>query len=479
MKKKGSVTIFISLLSSVFLVLFQIMLQSIQIQGGKIQAVTGVEEGLYSVFAQFDRELLQKYHVFFMDGGYGTNTLQSGTIYQTIANHIDISCNSQKTLLDRYGDNLWNIRRETGSITAYMLASDLKGQAFKIQAIDYMKSSVGIQGIQLLLKGAQSGQDTQTEAILQSTSQKVENAKNVYEDAKVQNTETDIGIEQKKNPLDIIRQLQKKGILTLVLPKNVVVSSASINEETRFSNRTCEQGIGLAYTGVGTNTSTDKVLFCEYMLQHLTAYGDELEENGLGYQLEYVICGKETDMENLKSIANRLLAMREAANMMYLTTNATCQTQIHELALTLSTAVGAPALEGIMALALEAAWAFGESLLDVKALFEGEEIPLVKTQESWKLSLEKLTDLPEILEGKSTSTCKGIGYKEYLRMMLLTENMDQQVFRTMDVIEQTMNYIEGKAYFRWDLCVSYIETTFDFSCNNMNFSVTRDYGYEM
>lgn len=101
MKKKGSVTIYISLLSSVFLVLFQIMLQSVQLQGGKIQAVTGVEEGLYSVFAQFDRELLQKYHVFFMDGGYGTDTLQTGIIYQTIADHVEISCNSQKTLLDR------------------------------------------------------------------------------------------------------------------------------------------------------------------------------------------------------------------------------------------------------------------------------------------------------------------------------------------------------------------------------------------
>ena len=479
MKKKGSVTIYISLLSSVFLVLFQIMLQSVQLQGGKIQAVTGVEEGLYSVFAQFDRELLQKYHVFFMDGGYGTDTLQTGIIYQTIADHVEISCNSQKTLLDRYGDNLWNLRREMGSITAYTLASDLKGQAFKTQAIDYMKSSVGIQGIQLLLSGANSGQDIQTETVLQNTVQKVENAKNAYENAKTQSTELGEETDKKKNPLETIRQLQKKGILTLVIPENAIVSSASINKETRFSNRTCNQGIGLTYTGVGTDTYTDNVLFCEYMLQHLTSYGDTTDEIGLAYQLEYVICGKETDMENLKSIANRLLATREAANMVYLTTNTTCQTQIHELALALTTAVGAPALEGVMALALEAAWAFGESLLDVRTLFEGGEIPLVKTQESWRLSLEKLADLPELLEGKSTNNNNGIGYREYLRMMLLLENMEQQVFRSMDVVEQTMKNMAGKEYFRWDLCVSYMEASFEFSCNNINFSVTRDYGYEM
>ena len=34
----------------------------------------------------------------------------------------------------------------------YTLATDQKGQAFKMQAVDYMKDTVGIQGIQLLLQ---------------------------------------------------------------------------------------------------------------------------------------------------------------------------------------------------------------------------------------------------------------------------------------------------------------------------------------
>lgn len=59
MKKSGSITVFTSLFLAVFLLVFQVLLQSVQIGGGRVQAETGVEEGLYSVFAGYDRELLK------------------------------------------------------------------------------------------------------------------------------------------------------------------------------------------------------------------------------------------------------------------------------------------------------------------------------------------------------------------------------------------------------------------------------------
>lgn len=453
------------------------MLQSIQIQGGKVQAVTGVEEGLYSLFAEYDQELLQNYHVFFMDGGYGTSTLQMGNIYQTIADCVDVSCKSQKTITDRYGENLWNLKTKMGIIEAYTLASDQRGQAFKNQAIDYIKSSVGMQEIQLLLKGAIT---EQRNSVVQSENKtKVENAQNAYAEAQNKAMEC-IDVEKKmENPLDIIQQMQKKGILTIVIPDYMNLSLESLNKSERFSERECEQGIGLMYSQVGSDSYMDKVLFCEYMMQHMSCYGEKELRTGLMYQLEYAICGKSTDIENLKGVANRILAIREAANMTFLMTNAKYQAQIHEMALSMATVVGAPALEGVIALALEAAWAFGESLLDVKILFAGGELPLVKTQQSWNLPFEKIVNLPELLQRKSTNKYEGVGYREYLRMLLLAGDFEQQVVRTMDIIEYAMRHIEGKSCFRWDLCMSYLETTFSFSCNNMDFSVTRNYGYEM
>ena len=113
MKKKGSVTLFFSLFLAVLLVLIQIIFRSIQIAGGKVQAETGVEEGLYSVFAGYDRELLKRYHVFFLDGGYGTGVLQPGRMYEQVEDKFLKSCSPGKIITDIRGENLWKCSYKT------------------------------------------------------------------------------------------------------------------------------------------------------------------------------------------------------------------------------------------------------------------------------------------------------------------------------------------------------------------------------
>ena len=83
MKKSGSITVFTSLFLAVFLLVFQVLLQSVQIGGGRVQAETGVEEGLYSVFAGYDRELLERYHVFMVDGSCCGNPVWISDIQET------------------------------------------------------------------------------------------------------------------------------------------------------------------------------------------------------------------------------------------------------------------------------------------------------------------------------------------------------------------------------------------------------------
>ena len=76
------------------------------------------------------------------------------------------------------------------------------------------------------------------------------------------------------------------------------------------------------------------------MARHLKTYidGEErdgLSQEGLSYQLEYAVAGKDTDMENLKSVVMRLLAVREAANLTFLLSDPSSQAQIQEMALTI------------------------------------------------------------------------------------------------------------------------------------------------
>ena len=132
----------------------------------------------------------------------------------------------------------------------------------------------------------------------------------------------------------------------------------------------------------------------------------------------------------------------------------------------------------MVSLALQAAWAFGESVLDVRQLLQGKEIPLIKTGASWQLSLNQLGKLTQGLQSQGTQQ-KGMNYKEYLRLLLFLGDSQEQVLRTMDIVEQEIRKTEGNGNFRMDLCVSYLKTEIQVNCSGKDFFIEREYGYEM
>lgn len=119
-------------------------------------------------------------------------------------------------------------------------------------------------------------------------------------------------------------------------------------------------------------------------------------------------------------------------------------------------------------------WALAEAVYDVKQLFAGEEVPLIKGSRDWKLSLsqaaEILTGKDRIAEStgntsveKEESLSLRWDYGGYLRMLCLLEPMKNQLFRMMDVIE--MNLRQEDPGFFMENCLSYagVETVFQTS----------------
>ena len=222
----------------------------------------------------------------------------------------------------------------------------------------------------------------------------------------------------------------------------------------------------------------DDLLFLQYMVEILGCYGEEKTENGLRYQLEYVIGGKHSDQENLKKTVQELLAVRTAANMVHLLTDSVKQTQVHQMAVIIASAVALPFLEGIISLALQGAWAFGESVLDIRCLLKGGNVPLVKSSESWKLSLENLGNILEVLNQEEGKEKAGMDYQEYLRLLLFMKGSQSRLDRTIDLAEQEMR-AGGQENFRMDLCVYALEAEMEIQCEDQKFLIMRSYGYGM
>ena len=85
--------------------------------------------------------------------------------------------------------------------------------------------------------------------------------------------------------------------------------------------------------------------------------------------------------------------IREGINAAFLMTDPIKQVQIQNLALAIASAFLVPPAAVVIEAALLFCWSFGESILDLRELFHGGKIALIKTPENWKLSLNNLADL--------------------------------------------------------------------------------------
>ena len=96
--------------------------------------------------------------------------------------------------------------------------------------------------------------------------------------------------------------------------------------------------------------------------------------------------------------------------------------------------------------------------MDLRALLKGSKVPLVKTEESWQLSLANLMKLggtEDPGDGKDGKT--GLDYRAYLRILLLLESKEDLSIRALDLIEENLKAEHGLTFFRADQCISRLE----------------------
>ena len=95
------------------------------------------------------------------------------------------------------------------------------------------------------------------------------------------------------------------------------------------------------------------------------------EDKALDYEMEYILEGKGSERENLEAVAKKLLLLRFAPNYGCILGSAGMRAQAESLALTLCTAAALPMLTGAVTQVLLLAWAFGESIMDLRSLLGG------------------------------------------------------------------------------------------------------------
>lgn len=221
------------------------------------------------------------------------------------------------------------------------------------------------------------------------------------------------------------------------------------------------------------------MLSSEYILWKFPCFTSKEKKEGLQCQVEYVLCGKNSDQDNLAGTVNRLLALREAANLVYLAKDAQKQGEMEAMAGVIAASFGVPAAMPVVKMALAVCWAFAESILDLRELLDGGKVALFKTAESWQLSLEQLPKLLETGDQSRKNAPGGMEYSDYLRLLLMQKSGKAVTFGAMDLVEYNMRTEQQQPGFRLDCCVDELEAGFTAVIGKREYEITRNYGYEM
>lgn len=161
--------------------------------------------------------------------------------------------------------------------------------------------------------------------------------------------------------------------------------------------------------------------------------------NGESYfsrEIEYLICGKNSDDGNAAAIRNRIVGVREAMNLLYLNENE--QTRNEALVVAELLTPGPAAV--VTQQTLLSMWALAESVNDYRLLMNGHRVPLVKSEETWAVDLESAME--DTAEGYIyTGVDEGENYEDYLKFFLSLVNERLCLLRMMDLIQINMRWL--------------------------------------
>lgn len=196
--------------------------------------------------------------------------------------------------------------------------------------------------------------------------------------------------------------------------------------------------VDISMDGRGTLWTKDRYII-SYIEDCFSFYGgSDKKDNALLYEVEYLISGKNSDIDNLKRVANYILLLRFINNYIFTGKDTQMKTHINTMASAITGVMGMPQTMKAVQVLIRMAISYGESLLELHTLFSGGEVPLIKDKTTWNLTLktmaEQLRNKQIVKKGK-----KNISYKDYLKLFLLTKGNSRTVcYRMMDIMQENI-----------------------------------------
>ncbi len=476
--RKGYITVFLALSLTLILSLVFTVIQGARISAIRMKFECVADIGMNSVLAEYHRELLEQYDLLFVDMSYGGSQPSVGNTEAHLKNYMQKNLQPEGGFASGMGvRDFLAMSADNVHIGRYSIASDEEGAVLKRQITDYMSDYP----IGAILEKINLSTSEIEKYGLESRDVGAERARYEAEidEIGLPMEEVEEGVFEEvplDNPADVANATRSSGVLNLVLENPSAVSAVKVNVNDYISHRSCIRGTGVCAEAEAVSGAVNELVFPVYLFEKCGYYSAEMEKSLLKYQIEYILAGKDVDWENLEYVAKRLLLWREVANVIYILSDSAKMAEARAAAAALAAVVMCPALLEPVAYTILFAWAYVESLQDVKTLLSGGRVPIMKTAAEWKTGIGSLTNVRGSLAADSGG--RGLSYKEYLQIMLFIQKKEKRTFRAMDIMEMDIRRTPGNARFRMDACFDTYQADLSVSSRfGYAYEMTRAYGF--
>ena len=433
--KKASITVFLTMIILLTASFLFAVLEAARIKGLGTKADIVNDAALESVFAEYQKEVYETYGLLMLDGAYGTGNFSLENV--------------EKRLQEKNADNLkpsakgfYEIQMTNCKISRYQLLTDEGGDVFRHLAAETAKREAVLQEVEDFAEEIQQKEKLEqengtVEEHLEEANKKREEAEQAQKE-ETENISAQKPVQEVKNPIEEANKWKKSGILSLVVRDESQLSNKAMSLEHTLEHRQKETG-NLSVQGA----VLDELWFMKYLETYMGSHQQVKANHVLDYEVEYILNGESSDRDNLKETVKSLIKIREIANMGYLIQDKQKCLEAEELAAALMGWSMNPAVISATKLGILAAWAYSESILDVRALLEGRRIAWIKSADQWTTSINQSG---EAVDGFAMAKdCEnGWDYMKYLKFLVCMKKDTTVNYRSMDMIEVNINATEGK-----------------------------------
>lgn len=460
---KGYLTVFLAMSLSL-LTGFILLFTSNAIRNAeKLRFECAVDTAMNAVLSEYNIALFERYDLLYVDASYLNKEPSISNMEERLRFYVE-----QNTSQALRGNNApWgSLNHIESTILDFETAADQMGASMRNQAICYIEDA-GIERIegqvisQLEEIQALENRDPMKEwsGIMEQLAgmelPKIQNERGLWEEVPL------------SNPADWVYGLSGSDVLYLGEADMQAVSPAHIALENYISHRQMKSS-----DTIERKQQFKEEMFITYLFEKMGYLGHPREGSVLNCQLEYIAWGKDSDLKNVRAVAEKLFYWRFSDNVLCACADgdlrARAMAAAEELqAVQLKEEFKEPVAESILY-----ACAFLESIGDLRAIYDGARIPVRKSEHQMLVE--------SVLNGNLyiTGSSNGFSYSEYLACMILLEEKANVNLRTMDIMEMDIRFQDSNKNFAMDWCVERYEAIVSSrgSYGNQYF-LRRKYGY--